>query len=94
MDTNDYLYLNKLKKILLENKVSHIDTAVYFQAMSLDENHFTETVAGLVEKKAVEIGTGSKTKFIKIHNWQKKSLKEGGGLMRITATGKKMLEQW
>jgi hypothetical protein len=94
METNDFLYLKKLKALLLENRASHIDTGLYYQAMSLDENHFTETVAGLVKKKAVEIGTGSKTKFIKIHNWQQKPLKDGGLLIRITKNGKKMLEQW
>ena len=79
---------------MLENRVSHIDTGVYFEAISLDETHFTETVAGLVKNKAVEIGTGSKTKFIKIHNWQQKPLKDGGLFIRMTKTGKEMLEKW
>lgn len=77
----------------MENRVTHIDTGVYFEAISLDETHFTETVACLVKNKAAEIGTGSKTKFIKIHNWQQKPLKDGGLFIRITKSGKKMLEQ-
>jgi len=92
MDINEILYLKKLNNILLENKVNHLQIETYFSKMGIEENHFLNTIRKLDKLKIIEMGSGSKSKFIKVYNWNKIPLQGGNLMIRITSIGKKALK--